>query len=120
MDKHELRRLALTLENVTEKGDTSFEFRRDGRLFVHPYPERIAPKKPRVLRYDQFCFRVASADDKEAMLNGEPEIFFTTEHYNGWATVIVRLDLIDEERLQELLEDAWEAAPLNSKLNRPV
>lgn len=118
-DKHDLRRIALSLPEVTESGD-KYEFRRDGRLFAHPYPERVDPKKPRVPRYDQFVLRVASADDKEALLNGEPEVFFTTEHYNGWAGIIVRLDQVNAERLSELLNDAWEAAPTSSKLTRQV
>ena len=118
-DKHDVRRHALAMPGVAE-ADGSFEFRRDGRLFITPYPERIDPKKPRVPRYDQFVIRVANADDKEALLAGEPAVFFTTGHYNGWATVIVRLDQIDDERLGSLLRDAWEAAPMSSKLKRPV
>lgn len=120
MDKLDVRRMALALPDVTEKGLDSFEFARDGRSFCHPYPERIDPKKARVLQYDRFVVRVATADDKEALLLGEPGLFFTTDHYNGWATVIVRLAELDEARLQEVLQDAWDAAPLSSKLKRPV
>lgn len=65
-------------------------------------------------RYDQFLFRVADADDKMAFLEGEPDIFFTTDHYNGYNAVIVRLDGIDEDRLREIIEIAAEAAPLST------
>ena len=118
-DKLDVRRHALALPGVTEANE-SFEFRRDGRLFINPYPERVDPKKARVPRYDQFVMRIASADDKEALLNGEPDVFFTTDHYNGWAGIIVRLDQVDDQRLQELVRDAWEAAPSSSKLKRAV
>jgi hypothetical protein len=47
-------------------------------------------------------------------------VFFTTDHYNQYGAVIVRLDAIDETRLVELLRDAWEAAPLSSRLKRIV
>ncbi len=120
MDKHDLRRLALGLDGVTENGEDSFEFSRDGRGMAWPYPERVHPKKARVPRYDQFVVRVATADDKEALLQGEPDAFFTTDHYNGYGGVIVRLDAIDEARLAEILRDAWEAAPLSSRLKRIV
>ncbi len=120
MDKHDLRRLALALEDVSEKGEDSFEFTRDGRGFAWPYPERVHPKKARVPRHDQFVVRVATADDKEALLQGDPDTFFTTDHYDGYGGVIVRLDHIDEERLAEILRDAWEAAPLSSRLKRIV
>jgi hypothetical protein len=115
MDRHDLRRLALALEGVTEKGEDSFEFTRDGRGFAWPYPERVHPRKARVPRYDQFVVRVATADDKEALLQGEPDTFFTTDHYDGYGSVIVRL-----QRLAEILRDAWEAAPLSSLLKRIV
>ncbi len=120
VDKHIVRRHALALDGVAEKGADSFEFKRDGRGMVWPYPERIHPKKARVARYDQFVMRVADADDKEAYLRGEPEVFFTTDHYNGYGAVIVRLDAIDESRLAELLREAWAAAPLSSRLKRSV
>ncbi len=120
VDKHDVRRLALGLEGVAEKGEGSFEFRRNGRGLAWPYPERIHPKKARVPRYDQFVMRVADADDKEALLLGEPNVFFTTDHYTGYGAVILRLDAIDEARLRELVQEAWEAAPRSSRLERAV
>ena len=113
--KVDLRRIALKQPNVTEKDPGSYHFLHNGRGMIWPYPERVHPKKARVFRYDQFLFRVADGDDKMALLEGEPEIFFTTDHYNGYNTVIVRLDAINEERLQELVEMAAEAAPLSTK-----
>jgi len=120
VDKHDLRRLALALDGVVEKGADSFEFQRDGRGLVWPYPERVHPKKARVARDDQFVIRVADADDKEVYLLGEPDAFFTTDHYLGYSAVIVRLDAINEARLGELLREAWTAAPLSSRLKRDV
>ncbi len=120
VDKHDVRRLALALDGVAEKGADSFEFRRDGRGLAWPYPERVHPKRARVPRYDQFVMRVADADDKEALLLGEPDVFFITDHYVGYGAVIVRLDAIDEARLGELLREAWAAAPLSSRLKRTV
>ena len=32
-----------------------------------------------MLQYDRFVVRVATADDKEALLLGEPGLFFTTD-----------------------------------------
>jgi hypothetical protein len=120
VDKRDLRRLALALDGVEEQGAGSYTFRRDGRLMCWPYPERVHPKKARVSRYDQFVMRVADADDKDAYLLGEPDVFFTTDHYNGYAAVMVRLDAIDESRLAELVAEAWEAAPLSSRLKRNI
>jgi len=120
VDKHDVRRVALAPDGVVEKGDDSFEFQRDGRGLAWPYPERVHPKKARVPRYDQFVMRVADVDDKEAYLRGEPDVFFTTDHYLGYGAVIVRLDAIYEARLRELVREAWEASPLSSRLKRTV
>src|SRR4051794_18384282 len=101
VDKNDLRRIALAMEGVTEKGEGSYFFQRDGKNMIWPYPQKVHPKKARVTRYDQYLFRVADLDDKTAMLEGDPEVFFTTDHYEGYHTVIVRLDAIDEDRLVE-------------------
>lgn len=120
VDKDDVRRIALALEGVDEHGEGSYHFRRDGRNLAWPYLERIHPKRARVPRFDQFVLRVANADDKEAHVMGEPEVFFTTDHYDGYGAVIVRLDVIDESRLAELLLEAWAAAPSSTRLERNV
>jgi hypothetical protein len=51
--------------------------------------------------------RVVDLEDKEALLRGDPDVFFTTPHYDGYAYVLVRLDRVDPGQLAELLEDAW-------------
>jgi hypothetical protein len=51
--------------------------------------------------------RVVDLEDKEALLRSDPEIFFTTPHYDGYAYVLVRLERADPAQLAELIEDAW-------------
>ena len=54
-----------------------------------------------------------SVDDlaeKEAVLAAHPEAFFTIPHFDGYAAVLVQLDLVDEQDLQEALLDGWLAA----------
>jgi hypothetical protein len=50
---------------------------------------------------------VVDLEDKDALLRSDPEVFFTTPHYDGYAYVLVRLDRIGREPLAELVEDAW-------------
>ena len=38
---------------------------------------------------------------------GEPRLFFTTSGYDGLPLVMLRLELVGDERLEELLTDAW-------------
>lgn len=51
--------------------------------------------------------RVVDLEDKEALLRGQPYVFWTTPHYDGWPYVLVRLADIDPSQLAELIEDAW-------------
>lgn len=112
LTKDDLKRISLVIPGVTEKEPGSYIFLLNGRMMIWPYPERVHLKKARVTRYDQYLFRVADEDDKLAFLEGEPDVFFTTDHYNGYNAVIVRLDAIDEDRLRELVQMAADAAPL--------
>ena len=46
-------------------------------------------------------------DEKEALLQGDPAVFFSTDHYDGHPYVLVRLDEADPDELRELLADRW-------------
>ena len=45
--------------------------------------------------------------DKDALLLGDPDVFFTTPHYDNYPVVLVRLEAVSEAQLAELVEDAW-------------
>src|SRR5215210_2167326 len=51
--------------------------------------------------------RVSVMGEREALLQGQPDVFFSTPHYDGWPYVLVRLERVDPVELAELLEDAW-------------
>jgi hypothetical protein len=51
--------------------------------------------------------RVVDLEDKEALLRSDPDVFFTTPHYDGWPYVLVRLAQVERGQLRELIEDAW-------------
>ena len=50
---------------------------------------------------------VADLGEKEALLASDPETFFTTENYDGYKAVLVRLDAVDERELAEVVTDSW-------------
>jgi hypothetical protein len=94
----DVRRLALALPDVTEKpsyGTPGFRVR--DRLFAR-------------IHQDGGVLVLWTADlaEKESFIDSEPDVFFTTSHYDGYPHVLVRLDAVGEERLAELLEGAWE------------
>ena len=51
--------------------------------------------------------RVVDLEDKDALLRSDPDVFFTTPHYDGYPYVLVRLDRVEPQQLRELIEDAW-------------
>ena len=51
--------------------------------------------------------RVEHLVAKEAMLASDAEVFFTTPHFDGYPSVLVRLDRIALEDLDEVIVEAW-------------
>jgi hypothetical protein len=105
-DADDVRRLALALPYVTEIDSDGFDFRVDGKGFVWSYPERT-PGRPRRIRTDIAVLFVGDEAEKQALLLGEPELFFTASGYDGWPLVMLRLAEVDVRRLAELVTDAW-------------
>jgi hypothetical protein len=56
---------------------------------------------------DALVLRVIDLGDREALLQGQPDVFFSTPHYDGYPYVLVRLEAVDPAELAELIEDAW-------------
>jgi hypothetical protein len=56
---------------------------------------------------EALVMRVSDLGEKEALLQGQPDAFFTTPHYDGYPAVLIRLDAVDPEELSELIEEAW-------------
>jgi hypothetical protein len=105
-DADDVRRIALDLAEVEEIESEGFDFRVRGKGFVWSYPERL-PGQRRTIRTDVAVLYVGDEAEKQALLLGEPDVFFTTPGYDGWPLVMLRLEMVDVGRLDELLTDAW-------------
>jgi hypothetical protein len=102
----DVRAIASSLDGAVEIDSQGFDFRVAGRGFVWSYPER-QPGKPRVIRTDIAVLYVGDEAEKQALLKGEPDTFFTAPGYDGSALVMLRLEQVDVRRLEELITDAW-------------
>lgn len=81
-----------------------------GRAFAWERPLRakdVAELADRTLPDLALGMHVADEGVKQALLAGQPEVFFTTSHFDGHASVLVRLDALDPQELRELLHEAW-------------
>jgi hypothetical protein len=107
----DVRRIALALPETSE--DTSHgnaSWRVKDKTFIWERPLRrgdiealgsSAPEGPIL------GIRLEHLVAKEALLAAESDVAFTTPHFNGYPAVLVQLDVIDVERLQTLIEEAW-------------
>jgi hypothetical protein len=94
----DVRAIALALPETEERpsyGTPGFRVR--DRLFA-----RI--REPGVL-----VLRLTDEGEKDFLIRAEPAKFFSTPHYDGHPSVLVRLAAVDREELRELLTDAWRA-----------
>ncbi len=104
-DEDDVRRIALRLDGVEEIPSDGFDFRVGNKGFVWSYPDREGGR--RVIRTDVAVLYVGDEAEKQALLLGEPDVFFTTPGYDGFPLVMLRLDKVGVRRLRELITDAW-------------
>lgn len=110
-DVHEL---ALGMPHVTvEYGTGDNPVYQVGRksfvFFRNPRPDAVDPDTGE--RYaDVIVFWVESEADKQALVQDETSPFFTTAHFDGHPSVLLRAGRIGEltrKELAELIQDAW-------------
>lgn len=70
----------------------------NGRTFVSPGRED-----------GSFCLHIGK-DEIEMLRQTDPETFWQTPHYEGWAAVLVRYDTHDPDRVLELIARARDEA----------
>jgi hypothetical protein len=107
-DVHEL---AAGMPHVTVEADGRV-YQVGGKSFVFfrtPRPDAVDPDTGE--RYaDVICFWVPSEADKQALVQDPTTPYFTTPHFDGHRSVLVRASRLGElsrQDLAELVEDAW-------------
>jgi hypothetical protein len=88
---------------VHQVGRKSFVF------FRNPRPDAVDSKSGERLD-DVIVFWVPSEADKQALVRDEASPFFTTDHFNGHPSVLLRASRLSEltqQELAELIQDAW-------------
>jgi hypothetical protein len=107
----DVRRLALALPETSERESRGLrQWQVKDKLVVWERPLRRADLE--ALGDDApdgpiLGARVEHLGAKEALLADDPDVFFTTPHFDGYPAVLVRLDRIAPEDLNELIVEAW-------------
>ena len=107
----DVRRIALSLPQTSERDSHGHPaWRVKDKLFVWDRPLRrsdlealgdAAPEGPIL------GARVEHLAAKEALLADNPDVFFTTPHFDGYPSVLVVLDRIGLDALEEVIVEAW-------------
>jgi hypothetical protein len=88
---------------IYQVGSKSFVF------FRTPRPDAVDPETGE--RYDDvIVLWVGSEDDKQALVHDEDSPYFTTPHFEGHPSVLLRASRIGEvdvDEITELVQDAW-------------
>jgi hypothetical protein len=107
----DVARIALALPETSEgtsHGNRSWRVKDKGFVWQRPLRRGdyealgdAAPEGP------VLGVRVEHLGAKEAILASDPEVFFTTPHFDGYPAVLAQLDRISLEELNEVIVEAW-------------
>lgn len=104
--------LAMPYVKTQESARGALAYQVGGKSFVFfrtPRPDAVDPDTGE--RYDDvIVFWVGSPDDKQALTQDRSSPWFTTEHFDGHPSVLVRASRLGELTRSEIVEtvqDAW-------------
>ena len=107
----DVERLALALPETAEGRSRDLRvWQVKGKTFVWDRPLR--PKEVKALGDAApdgpiLAVWVEDLGVKEALLADDPEVYFTTSHFDDYAIVLARLERLGAEELCELIVEAW-------------
>ena len=99
----------VTVERGRQLGNAIYQVGRKSFVFFRT-PRRDAVDPLTGERYDVIVLWVASEEDKQALLQDASNPFFTTPHFDGHPSVLVResrLGELSRDELTEVIRDGW-------------
>jgi hypothetical protein len=96
-DWETVRTLALGLPEAEDVSESRPAYRVRGKLFA--WQSRPRDGSALAVRVDR--------DEKQFILDANPDVYFETPHYRGYPAVLIHLDRIDDDELAGRIEDAW-------------
>ena len=107
----DVARIALELPEASERMSRDLrQWRVKDKLFVWERPLRRADLEALGDRAPDgpiLGARVEHLGAKEALLDDDAGVFFTTPHFDGHPSILVRLERISVEDLDEVIVEAW-------------
>ncbi len=56
---------------------------------------------------DVMVLRPVEDHEQQFLMGTQPEVFFLTEHYRGYPTILIRLSKVDPREMRDLIEQSW-------------
>ena len=114
---------ALGMPHVTVAQGSNPVYQVGGKSFVFfrtPRPDAVDPESGE--RYDDvIVLWVGSEGDKQALLQDERLPFFTTAHFDGHPSVLLRgsrVSEVERDELVEIVQEAWLAQASATRVRR--
>jgi hypothetical protein len=99
VSRPQMRRIALSFPGTSE--GTSYgkpSFLLAGKFFTRLRNED-----------DSLVLIVGSIDERDMLLESDPEVFHITDHYRNYSAVLARRTLLEPARLRAMLQRRWRA-----------
>ncbi len=107
----DVRKIALALPHTKERfqhSSTGWAVKDKGFAWERPLRKSdIAALGASAPKGAILAVRTAGLEMKEALLARDPDVYFTTPHFDGYPAVLVRLGRIKVSELRDLLLEAW-------------
>ena len=94
----DVAKIALSFPGVEEGTSYGTRAWRVGKKFMMRAKERMD---------DVLVVGVDTLDEKDLLLEQAPDLYFTTDHYNGYPALLLRVNKMSERQLKALVERAW-------------
>lgn len=107
----QVRRYALALPGTAEetsRGTAAWTVNKKGFVWERPLRKSdIAALGDAAPAGAILGVRTADLEMKEAMIASNPDVFFTTPHFDGYPAVLVQLEKIPAKELKRVIVEAW-------------
>jgi hypothetical protein len=107
----DVRRIALSLPETSERTSRDrAQWVVKDKLFVWERPLRQSDLKALGAGAPDgpiLGARVEHEIAKQALIADDPNVFFTTPHFDGYPAILVQLERIGVEELEEVVVEAW-------------
>jgi hypothetical protein len=97
----DVRKIALALDGVVDA--TAYGapcFKLNGRIFACMAINKQAEP-------NSLMIRLGDVDQRDALIDEDPDVYYLKPHYEPWPCVLVRLSKVNRDALRDLLAGAW-------------